>query len=116
MIEVRAIIRPHRLEKLRDALRELPDFPGMTVLKVQGFTAPSALPKRSEAEELTDFTPKLMLIILTQDSGADAIWKVIRNCCSTDAVGDGLIWTVEVKSAHRIKDGSNLDITPLLSP
>ncbi len=40
MKEIRAIIRPNRLEKLRTALRELPHFPGLTVFKAEGFTAP----------------------------------------------------------------------------
>jgi nitrogen regulatory protein P-II 1 len=116
MIEIRAIIRPSRLDKLRNALCELPDFPGMTIFKVQGFTAPSLVSKRTDAEELTDFTPKLMLSILVQNAGADAIQQIIQDQCRTGFIGDGLVWSVDVDSVIRIKDGSELNFTPSLSP
>ena len=116
MLEIRAIIRPNHLEQLRTALRALPNFPGMTVLNVEGFTAPSLISKRTAAEELTDFTPKLMLIILTPKSGADTIQQIIRDECSTGVIGDGLVWTIHVDKALRIKDGSRLDIKPSPSP
>ncbi len=116
MIEIRAIIRPNRLDKLRTALRALPNFPGMTVFPVQGFTAPSLLAKRTDAEELIDFTPKLMLCILIQNSEEEAVKKIIRDQCSTGSIGDGLIWTTHIASAERIKDGSSLDLTQSPSP
>ena len=56
MKEIRAIVRPGRLERLRDALRAIPNFPGVTLFRAEGFTAPAAIDKRSVKEELTDFS------------------------------------------------------------
>ena len=43
MKEVRAIVRPSRLARLREALRAIPNFPGVTVWAADGFTAPAAM-------------------------------------------------------------------------
>ena len=64
MKEIRAIVRPNRLDRLREAMRAIPNFPGMTVFKAEGFTAPAAISKRTVKDELTDFTPKLMVCVL----------------------------------------------------
>ena len=65
MKEIRAIVRPSRLQRLRDALRAIPNFPGVTLFKAEGFTAPAAVDKRSVKDELTDFTDKVMVCVLT---------------------------------------------------
>lgn len=108
MKEIRAIIRPNRLEKLRNALRDLPDFPGLTVLKAEGFTAPSAVHKRTDAEELTDYSPKLLVCVLADDAAAAQIQEIIAKQCSTGQMGDGLVWTLDVGSVTRIRDSSLL--------
>ena len=106
MKEIRAIVRPHRLDKLRDALRAVPNFPGVTVFKAEGFTAPAALHKRTVKEELTDFSDKLMVCVLADDNMADTIRQVIVESCSTGQLGDGIVWTVDIATIHRIRDGS----------
>lgn len=116
MIEIRAVIRPNRLEQLRNALRALPEFPGMTIFSAQGFTAPSLISKRTDAEQLTDFTPKLMLSIVVQDDSAPTIQNLILNHCSTGSIGDGLVWSVPIHSALRIKDRSQLNFNSSPSP
>lgn len=67
MKEIRAIVRPSRLDRLRDTLRAIPNFPGVTIFKAEGFTAPAAIDKRTVKEELTDFTGKLMVCVLADD-------------------------------------------------
>lgn len=47
MKEIRAIVRPSRLERLRTELRAIPNFPGVTIFKAEGFTAPAAVDKRT---------------------------------------------------------------------
>ena len=66
MKEIRAIVRPHRLQRLRDALRAIPNFPGVTLFRAEGFTAPAAVDKRSVREELTDFSDKVMVCVLAE--------------------------------------------------
>ncbi len=109
MKEIRAIVRPHRLDRLRDALRAIPNFPGMTVFRAEGFTAPAAIGKHSVREELTEFSAKLMVTVLADDAMAGTIRQAIVASCSTGQIGDGLVWVVDVGEIHRIRDGSPLD-------
>ena len=104
MKEIRAIVRPSRLARLRNALHAIPGFPGMTVFKAEGFTAPAALDKRSLREELTDFSPKLMVCVLADDEMVEPIRAAIIAACHTGQIGDGLIWTVDIADLHRIRD------------
>jgi nitrogen regulatory protein P-II 1 len=107
--EIRAIIRNERLPKLREALRVIPNFPGLTMTKAEGFTAPADVVKRSVKEELTDYTPKIMVCVIVDDEMVDAIRKTIISVCTSGKFGDGLVWVVPIEGIHRIRDG-----TPML--
>lgn len=108
MKEIRAIIRPSRLSRLRETLRAIPNFPGVTVFNVKGFTAPAALDKRSVRDELTDFTEKVMVCVLVEADMVETIRCAMIEACQTGQIGDGLIWVVDISSMHRIRDGSAL--------
>lgn len=108
MKEIRAIVRPNRLDRLREALRAIPNFPGVTIFKAEGFTAPAAIDKRTVKEELTDFTPKLMVCVLAHEDMVEPIRTAIMEACSTGTIGDGLVWTVDIGDIHRIRDRSQL--------
>ncbi|WP_298010005.1 P-II family nitrogen regulator [uncultured Aquabacterium sp.] len=108
MKEIRAIVRPNRLDRLREALRAIPNFPGVTIFKAEGFTAPAAVDKRTVKDELTDFTGKLMVCVLASDEMVDPIRNAIIEACSTGAIGDGLVWTVDIGNIHRIRDRAQL--------
>jgi len=104
MKEIRAIVRPSRLQRLRDALRAIPNFPGVTLFKAEGFTAPAAVDKRSVKDELTDFTDKVMVCVLAEAEMVDTIREAIIEAVYTGQVGDGLVWVVDIESMHRIRD------------
>lgn len=106
MKEIRAIIRPNRLSRLRQALRDIPNFPGVTVFNVKGFTAPAAVDKRSVRDELTDFTDKVMVCVLAQAEMVEPIRNAMIEACQTGQIGDGLIWVVDIDQMHRIRDRS----------
>ncbi len=108
MKEIRAIIRPSRLSRLRDALRAIPNFPGVTVFNVKGFTAPSAVDKRSVRDELTDFTDKVMVCVLVEPDMVETIRAALIDACQTGQIGDGLVWVVDIQSMHRIRDASSM--------
>ena len=108
MKEIRAIIRPSRLSRLRDALRAIPNFPGVTVFNVKGFTAPSAVDKRSVRDELTDFTDKVMVCVLVEPDIVETIRTALIDACQTGQIGDGLVWVVDIQSMHRIRDASSM--------
>ncbi len=108
MKEIRAIVRPHRLDRLREALRAIPNFPGVTVFKAEGFAAPAAITRRTVKDELTDFTPQLMVCVLAEDAMVDTIRQAIVDSCGTGQIGDGIVWTVDIGAPTRIRDGSAL--------
>ncbi|MFN5348421.1 MAG: P-II family nitrogen regulator [Polaromonas sp.] len=104
MKEIRAIVRPSRLQRLRDALRDIPDFPGVTLFKAEGFTAPAAVDKRSVKDELTDFTDKVMVCVVAEADMVETIKNAIVEAVYTGQVGDGLVWVVDIESMHRIRE------------
>lgn len=108
MFEIRAIVRPIRLPQLRDALHDIPNFPGLTLMKAEGFTAPAAVGKRTVKEELIDYTPKIMVAVLADEDMVEEIRNTIITVCSTGQIGDGLVWTVPIATMHRIRNGSDM--------
>ncbi|MCZ2497878.1 DUF3240 domain-containing protein [Xylophilus sp. Kf1] len=106
MKEIRAIVRPNRVQRLRDALRAIPNFPGVTLVKAEGFTAPASISSRSVREELVDFSDKLMLSVLCEDAMVPSIREAIMVSCRTGQIGDGLVWVVDIGEIHRVRDGS----------
>lgn len=100
MKEIKAIIRPNKLASLRDALVALPGFPGMTVSKVEGCSAPTRhLVHHNIKEQLTDYSPKVRIEIVAPDEVAQAIFDRITEVAKTGHYGDGLVWITEVEQA-----------------
>ena len=100
MKEIKAIIRPNKLAALRDALVLIPGFPGMTVTKVEGCSAPARhVVRHSIKEELTDFSPKVRIEIVVPDEDAEALFKCITEVAQTGHYGDGLLWMTDIVKA-----------------
>lgn len=101
MKEIKAVIRPNKLAALRDALVVLPGFPGMTVTKVEGCSAPSRhIPARVKIqEELTDYTAKVRIEIVAPDEVAELIFQRITDVAQTGHYGDGLVWITNIDKA-----------------
>ncbi|MBU3696255.1 P-II family nitrogen regulator [Dechloromonas sp.] len=101
MKEIKAIIRPNKLPSLRDALVTLPGFPGMTVTKVEGCSAPSRhVPAKVRIkDELTDYTPKVRVEIVAPDEVAETIFQRITDVAQTGHYGDGLVWIADIEKA-----------------
>ncbi len=106
MKEIRAIVRPGRVQRLRDTLRAIPNFPGVTLVKAEGFTAPASTTRRTVREELVDFSDKVMMSVLCEDEMVVPIRSAIMESCSTGQIGDGLVWVVDIGEIHRVRDGS----------
>lgn len=107
MIEVKAVIRPNKLPALRTALLDIPEFPGMTVTKVEGCSAPSKTNKTNIKEELTDYSAKVRVEIVCNDEIAEVIMNRIVTICQTGQVGDGVVWCTEVPKAFFISKTSS---------
>jgi len=101
MKEIKAIIRPNKLPVLRDALVALPGFPGMTVTRVEGCSAPTRhIPARVKIkDELTDYTPKVRVEIVAPDEVAETIFQRITEVAQTGHYGDGLVWITDIERA-----------------
>jgi nitrogen regulatory protein P-II 1 len=104
IVEIKAVIRPAKLEPLRLALRELDEFPGMSVTKVEGCSAKYKDHARSAniKQELLDYSPKVLVTIVAPVETADAICATILAQACTGRIGDGLLWTSPVARAWRI--------------
>ncbi len=100
MKEIKAVIRPNKLSALRDALVSLPGFPGMTVTKVEGCSAPTRHHARHNIkDELTDYSPKVRVEIIAPDDVAEAIFQRVTEVAQTGHYGDGLVWIAAVEKA-----------------
>ena len=98
MKEIKAVIRPTKLPALREALRCVPGFPGMTICKVEGLSAPERLGpcKGSTRHALTDYTAKVRIEIVAPDELTDTIVERIVAAASTGQIGDGLVWVTPI--------------------
>ncbi len=108
MKQIIAVIQPSRLPRVREAARRFSGFPGMTVDKVEGFS-PSVAPSEPATaggirSELTEYSPKVRLMILAPDHLIRPIAELIHDCCHSGERGDGLIWTMPVDEVIRIRD------------
>lgn len=105
MKEIKAIIQPSRLSRVRDALRKVPGFPGMTVTTAEGCSdvEDSRLPKRP-SEELVEFSPKVRIEIVSTDEHVDEMVGVIRELCFTGQRGDGIVWVTPVDAFKRLRE------------
>lgn len=103
MKEIKAIVRPSRLHKIRDAFRHLPGFPGMSISHVEGCSAHAGEEQHDTLkEELTDFTKKLRIEIVAPDEMVPDILLIIHHNAHTGQTGDGVLWVTEVQEFHRL--------------
>ena len=102
---VTAIIKPFKLDDLKDALRTL-GVQGMTVSEVQGFGRQRGHTEVYRGTEYTvDFVPKVRVEVVTDDADADRVAQAIVDAARTDKIGDGKVWIVPVEGVIRIRTG-----------
>jgi len=102
---VTAIIKPHRLEEVKEALRAA-GVQGMTATEVRGFGRQGGHTETYRgAEYKIDFLPKVRLEVLTGSEDAERVAKIIADAARTGQIGDGKIWITPVDRAVRIRTG-----------
>ena len=102
---VTAIIKPFKLDDVKEALRAL-GVAGMTVSEVQGFGRQRGHTEVYRGTEYTvDFVPKVRIEILSDDADAQEVARVIVESARTDKIGDGKVWLVPVEDVIRIRTG-----------
>lgn len=100
-----AIIKPSRLENVREALSSI-DVHGMTVTEVKGYgrqKGHSEIYRGAEYE--VHFLPKLKLEIAIESTQADAVTSAIRDAAGTGKIGDGKIFVLDLEAVTRIRTG-----------
>jgi nitrogen regulatory protein PII len=102
---VMAIIKPFKLDAVREALTEI-GVQGLTVSEVKGFGRQKGQTEIYRgAEYQIEFVPKIRIDIVIDDSDVERVLETIRNAANTDKIGDGKIFVLEVVEAMRIRTG-----------
>jgi nitrogen regulatory protein P-II 1 len=103
MKKIEAIIKPFKLEEVKDALSEI-GIEGMTVTEVKGFGRQKGHTEIYRGSEYTvDFLPKLKLEVVLPDSRADAAVNAIISAAKTGKIGDGKIFVATIDDSVRIR-------------
>lgn len=102
---VTAVIKPFRLDDVRDALATL-DARGMTVTEVKGFGRQKGHTELYRgAEYAVDFLPKIKLEIAVTTDLVDQVVEAITRTAQTGKIGDGKIFVTEIEQVIRIRTG-----------
>ena len=109
MKKIEAIIKPFKLDEVKDALAEV-GVQGMTVTEVKGFgrTGGKKEVYRGSAY-VVDFVPKVKIEVVIPDSLVVAVIEAIEKSAKTGRIGDGKIFVTNVEEAVRIRTGERGD-------
>jgi nitrogen regulatory protein P-II 1 len=103
MKKIEAIIKPFKLEEVKDALGEI-GIEGMTVTEVKGFGRQKGHTEIYRGSEYTvDFLPKIKLELILTDKQVDAAVATIVKAAKTGKIGDGKVFVSAVETAVRIR-------------
>lgn len=103
MKKVEAIIKPFKLEEVKDALAEI-GIEGMTITEVKGFGRQKGHTEIYRGSEYTvDFLPKIKLEIVISESNLDAAVNAIVKAAKTGKIGDGKVFVSKIEEAVRIR-------------
>jgi nitrogen regulatory protein P-II 2 len=105
MKQVAAIIKPFKLDDVREALSDI-GVTGITVIEVKGFGRQKGHTELYRgAEYVVDFLPKIKVEVAVDDGQVDAVIEAISGAAKTGKIGDGKIFVYELAQAIRIRTG-----------
>ncbi|MBV9836406.1 MAG: P-II family nitrogen regulator [Alphaproteobacteria bacterium] len=109
MKKIEAIIKPFKLDEVKEALNEI-GVKGITVLEAKGFGRQKGHTELYRgAEYVVDFLPKVKVELVVEDAQAEKAVEAIRNAAQTGRIGDGKIFVSGVEEAVRIRTGERGD-------
>ena len=109
MKKIEAIIKPFKLDEVKDALQEA-NLQGITVLEAKGFGRQKGHTELYRgAEYVVDFLPKVKLEIIVADDMLNTALEAIQSSAHTGRIGDGKIFVSDVANAIRIRTGETGD-------
>src|SRR5712691_10959103 len=104
MKKIEAIIQPHKLEEVKEALKNI-GIDGMTITEVRGHGRQKGHKEVYRGMEYqVDLLPKVKLEMVVPDARADEVVKTLANGARTGKIGDGKIFVFEVADAIRIRN------------
>ena len=105
MKKIEAIIKPFKLDEVKDALHEV-GIQGLTVTEAKGFGRQKGHTELYRgAEYVVDFLPKMKLEVVVEDHMVERAIEAIRQAAATARIGDGKIFVLNVEEAIRIRTG-----------
>lgn len=105
MKQITAVIKPFKLEEVREALAEQ-GVTGLTVTEVKGFGRQKGHTELYRgAEYVVDFLPKMKIELAVPDDLLDRVVEAIAHAAKTGKIGDGKIFVYELEQAIRIRTG-----------
>lgn len=105
MKKIEAIIKPFKLDEVKDALNDI-GIQGMTVTEVKGFGRQKGHTELYRgAEYVIDFIPKIKIEIVASNDIADKVVETIQSAAKTGKIGDGKIFVYPVENIIRIRTG-----------
>ena len=105
MKKIEAIIKPFKLDEVKDALNQI-GLKGITVLEAKGFGRQKGHTELYRgAEYVVDFLPKVKLEVVVPDAQAEQVVEAIAAAAATGRIGDGKIFVSNIESALRIRTG-----------
>jgi len=100
-----AIIKPHKLDDVREALAGV-GIEGMTASEVKGYGRQKGQTEIYRgAEYQVNFVPKVKIEVAVDDAVVDNVVDAIRNAANTEKIGDGKIFVLDLQSAVRVRTG-----------
>ena len=109
MKKIEAIIKPFKLDEVKDALHEV-GVSGITVTEAKGFGRQKGHTELYRgAEYVVDFLPKVKLEVIVPDNLAEQTVEAIASAAQTGRIGDGKIFVSDIQSAVRIRTGERDD-------
>ena len=105
MKKVEAIIKPFKLEEVKDSLAAA-GVQGITVSEVKGFGRQKGHTELYRgAEYIVDFLPKVKIEVVVSDGDVDKVIEAIQSAAKTDRIGDGKIFVLPMQEVIRIRTG-----------
>ena len=102
---ITAVIKPHRLDEVKDALQAF-GVHGLTVTEASGYGRQRGHTEVYRGAEYTvDLVPKVRVEVLVEDDDAEGLIEVVVKAARTGRIGDGKVWCVPVDTAVRVRTG-----------
>jgi len=102
---VTAVIKPHKVDEVKDALRGV-GIQGITVTEVKGFGRQGGHTETYRGAEYTiEFTPKVKLEVVVDADDVSRVTEAIQTTANAGQIGDGKIWVTPVDAVIRIRTG-----------